>query len=492
MRLRWISAVSIPDFAIRAGAAQASSASAQRGFWTTAEQTWSEQKPTPGQPDITFLVINNVAGYKASVNLYNRVGGDTSDYPLHLLEWSYACLSQGCAAGGGTVDRRSCCPVRVTAGRYEAEFDPHHPVHVRVYDHRVAIVESSDVPVTVRDRSGPVTSAEVDEGVLATLLDRVVEEGIALMKQRGHDVDTTMATFVEVLRDRDAAGMLADPVQAVDKDLSRRAPRGALWVSRALMTDKGESAPDALLDHWLRDVPGAAESVRGEGGTGQQTYSIEWLNYFSDLDASAHTSIEDLVAWKALRIAQYYYTAFDLLQARASDALALSMSQDVTYDIEEMKAVIDSVRREYTMLHVEYFENEKFYSRVFAEELATIMKGWSFEDSLLSQIKERINDCSTRLSDLRTRSRERARLNTDVILGSIAFISVFSLLLTLANYGRSLSADARLATYEQGSGLNVADFLATRTTDFILLAGVLIIFGLLFLFIGFRMRGRQS
>ena len=381
---------------------------------------------------------------------------------------------------------------------------------VRVYDHRVSTLQLDLDP-------GPFTST-VDTDDLPQVLD-ALQSGAILFAEKLVDLcyDEILVPMFDWLRNGTEIGRRfidnepsAKELAAFLEDMARQRCR-TLWVTRALiLEEKDKLAPNSdharnfrqtLIGHWLKDVPEEdRKAARAEEQADNESMELtRWLNHlFAEKSYPAEypergwslgrdgSSRAFSPTWDAMEIAQYYYSAFDLVQTSVSHILAVSLSRTGERKVNEMQALLELAIRDVQMLKVEYYENQKYYSRQVEKKLIAILKYWGFEKLLAKQTEQRVAACIERLTELNARAAERAAILTDLVLLAIGATSVFGVGLALAQYGRAQTLDPALVPYE-GASFNVVQWIAERSTDAILLASLGMSLALIVIYAIFRM-----
>ncbi len=412
---------------------------------------------------------------------------------------------------------------------------------LRVYDHRVSMLQL-DFEIELdpsdferkRSTSEPDASPVNEEGLRKTLDD--LQQGAILFTEKLvalYHGEVLVPMFNWIREDTEVGRQFIDDEETAQvsarflEDMAQQRCR-TLWVTRSLIFEKKENlAADfrqALVESWLKDVPDDGQEAPGateqadsktkeqpKAGRKEQAdaekkkqadvkkkESTRWLTYLFAEDTYSGDYPEQgwlndngrarsfSPTWDAMETAQYYYSAFDLVQTSVSHILAVSLSRTGEHKVNEMQWLLDLAIREAQMLRVEYYENKKYYSRQVAKKLDEILKYWGFENLLEKQTEQRVEACVERLTELNARAAERSAILTDLVLLAIGVTSVFGVGLALAEYGRAQTLDPALIPYE-GVSFNVAQWIAARSTDDILLASLGMSLALIAIYAVFRM-----
>jgi len=536
VRLKLLAPVSTPDFALRAPMIQQRPGAYGRA-WAEATRDARETPPDLAPDALPASVtelrfVHDPACCDPPGSRYQSIERHSLARPLHAVELELS--PRGSAAGhvveeafrrarsalDEETDARSLPLIESLASalRHRAE-EGELTALVRVFDHGVSLLEI-DLPLPEELQAAPPDR-------IPDALDHLQRASIFFVETLANVVaGTIVPALTRWLGDERAIGELFLEPSARERhdiDLEETRATAALWVTRAIIVEPHDpiASPDEperrarIFSHWLKDVPppGKKESEASGGAsiartdarvdTAPDAVSIRWLNYlFAEASyehpypAAGWTRDRAGVAqpfcpsWDAMLIAQYYYAAFDLLQSLASRILAIAVSRDVNRGVDEIKRLLDTAIRNSNMLSVEFHENAKYYARRVAERVDDILDDWAFHERLLRQTKDRIEDCGQRLAELHSRGIERSGFYTDIILVAITIAAIFEMLLFLADYGRTMSSDAELATYDQ-STWNIADWIASRSTDSVLLAAAVLTLGLIALYVLFRRLGSR-
>ncbi|MGF1465139.1 MAG: hypothetical protein ACFCGT_03310 [Sandaracinaceae bacterium] len=538
MRLKLLSPVATPSFGLRSPRVQ-QSPEAYGAAWRAASEALGSPPALDGDglsvaEQLRF--VHDPRFWLSPGSRYQTIDRHSLVRPLHAVELVVQLGAPVVERGYDRGEGRLLAPDREKVGeaasawrevlRGQAGRSGHRAL-VRVFDHGVTLIEL-DLPP-------PDPHAIVDPAGAAATLNLLQQVGIGIVEVCADRVaQRIVPDLVAWVRRRapDTAEFLAERTGYDERlESGSRRDGAALWVTRTLILEEGDPVATSaelrrlIVEHWLKDVPerSAAEDAgggrgdrRGEGGRGSEggppprprlepTYrSIRWLNYFFAEGAypgaypeRGWTRDERGVAvpfcpdWDALVIAQYYYSAYDLLQSTASRILAISISREVARPLGNIRAMLDATVRASTMLTVEFYENAKYYARASADTLAEVLASWNFESHLLRQTEGRIEECARRLGELQQKGIERSAFYSELILLGLATIAVFEILLALSDFGRSMSASSELMMYEQ-SPFNVADWVGRRATDALLLAAAVITGGLVVLYAFVRAVNRRG
>jgi hypothetical protein len=498
--LRTLAPVSTPDFLL-SHKARLTSRLEEIEIWGETRTNWQSTQTGQGHPEIAFHRGNGTSGGERPRSRYASISESSLEHVRHLLSWCYENEALD-SARAATENVR-------TASGHSPLLPVTAVVKVRQYDHRVALVE------------GELTYSLPQDSGVELALERVQESSIIFMEFVAEDAAATS----EALAHHPAFIDLIRTPSEIEAATRIARPRGALWVARAIV-DAGPKNEKVIREHWLKD----AES---EGDFEQRGYATKWLNYYlgsdwlarplgsppleTDRPATEPTAsapgaqefatpeaervserkaatdcLEQLPQqWDGLVLAQYYYSAFELLQFKLAAILVLTTGQNIDHDVEDVREALDATVGEFLILQVEYDETEKHLPREQLTVLRRTLGDWNFERNVLGPTRRHIEACKDRLAELHERGTERAAKFTDFILLALVFFTIFDVTLSFAEYGRSLSSDPALSTFDQGSWWDAADWIATRSTVRVLLASLLVTAGLLLVWFGVRRRSRQ-
>lgn len=271
------------------------------------------------------------------------------------------------------------------------------------------------------------------------------------------------------------------------------------WVTRTLLVEaKSENNLKTIIDHWLKDCGDQTtiDTVRHD----PDACAIRWLNYLFRENAYAwpknrqgevEYSQPFCDEWQAMLNAQYYYAAFEALNDSLRATLSIAY-QNINKNGYKTIGALRKLNRKLetdiiaaNLAIVEYHNNYGYYNRNVGSVMKEIMKGWDFEEAILSQVKHNISLCEQRISELHQKAASRSDFYSDIILLWIAVTSVVAFLFQLIEYGRNMSNNANMAIYESNSW-NLVEFISERPTDFIILLSLGIIILLFFLYSWFR------
>lgn len=267
------------------------------------------------------------------------------------------------------------------------------------------------------------------------------------------------------------------------------------WVTRTLLIESdNEDHLSDIINHWLKDSGDKemAEQIQNN----PKACAFRWLNYlFRESSYSRHFKTDGSIdyekpfndEWEAMLISQYYYCAFEALNDSLHATLAAAFIKRKVKNKQDIKKLNRKLERDVIDAHetiIEYQNNFAYYKRNVGNYIKEIMRGWDFEESILNQIKVKIELCEQRIDILHKKASARSSLYTDMLLLSIAFISIIAFMFQVIEYGRNMSHNADLAVYDSNS-LNLVNILSERPTDFaitISLGLIIIIFIAYYLF----------
>lgn len=259
------------------------------------------------------------------------------------------------------------------------------------------------------------------------------------------------------------------------------------WVTRTLLYEQEDKeSPAELIKHWLKDS-GAPELIRSVVEHPNEC-AYRWLNYLFRESSYIHAKAEGNTnkidytvpfcdEWEAMLISQYYYCAFETLNDSLDTTLSAAFLNYRTKKFKNRLSLKDLNRKlereiiDGNEILIEYQNNFAYYKRNVAKYVKEIMEGWDFEDSILNQVNNKIELCEQRMEVLHQKTSERSALYTDLLLLSIAVISVIAFMFQVIEYGRNISHNADLAVYESNS-FNLVKVLSERPTDFAITIGL--------------------
>lgn len=517
-------------------------------FWDSAETAWDElPKSTPWRGRIATLRFTHATPFLGTVgNRYRTIETGSLTRPLHLLEVTPepSALDLGDLfeeALEDTARKEGADTTPLLAPLVERVRRDPPRLLIRVHDHTISLIEGDldlgrllfEIPeAELVQRDGDGESAGEPR---LPALDHLQQAAITWAERVTEQCQRTILgplfgwilslpeSEVYLRGDTATYQAAADPTVAYRPEPpasngSRRqtsgpsgtaaagsAPGHVLWVTRTLLfertdpeTGQAEERREAFIRHWLKDVDGADGGKLREVVESPEAYSMRWLNYLFREEAYPARQPEDgrgmtggrpadpfCRPWEAMLQAQYYYAAFDVLQTRIYRVLAHSFTDESQHELQHLKKHLDEMVKESTLLILDYQENFKYYQRAVHATMTTILRHWGFEKVLLKQVRSAVQACNTRVDELHQRATARSSVYTDLILLAIGVTSVFGILLTLLDYGRTLAHDPTLTVYERGS-FNVVDWIAAHSTDGILLVAAIVSGALVGLYFYFK------
>lgn len=251
------------------------------------------------------------------------------------------------------------------------------------------------------------------------------------------------------------------------------------WVTRSLLFETEDKKNiTRIIQHWLKDS-GDGEMI-ADATKHSDKCAYRWLNYLFREKAYSRSLTADGAIdytqpfadeWDAMIISQYYYCAFEALNDLLDITLAtafLSYKRKDNKHKHKLKDINRKLEREIIDSHellIEYQKNFAYYKRNVGQYIKEILTGWDFENAILSQVTNKIELCEQRMEILHQKATEKSSLYTDLLLLSIAVISVIAFMFQVIEYGRTISHNADLALYESNT-VNLVNVLSERPTDF--------------------------
>lgn len=266
------------------------------------------------------------------------------------------------------------------------------------------------------------------------------------------------------------------------------------WVTRTLLFEpKDSNNLSAIITHWLKDC--GDQKLIDDTVNESSTCAIRWLNYLfreqsytwklkdnGEIDYPCPFADE----WQAMLNAQYYYAAFEAL----NDSLTSTLSNSYRNSngngnrgslLRELGRRLEQDIITANLATLEYQNNYAYYKRSVGVTMKQIMKGWDFDEAILKEVTWKRVLCEQRIDELHKKAESRSSFYSDLLLLSIALISVSAFLFQINEYGRTMSHDADLAVYESNSW-NLIEYISERPTDFViwLSLALIVIFGVLY------------
>lgn len=442
---------------------------------------------------------------------YDRIDIGTLKRPLHALE-----LQIDASALGATGCWKEACRRIEKQGDGEAESDADLP-WTAITDGVRKRIEEGNPKVCLRIFGSGIGILETDlalDSLLQThresasiedVLHRLQEVGIAYAAALLHEsVAHIQALLKRVRAHREARAWL--DTQALDPD---SLSANAMWVTRSLIFEESEAAPDfsefrdTVIEFWLRDVGSGKESdaLLKDVKESSQSYCLKWLNYLVRENAYPKSYPKNgwtydergaatpfFESWEAMLYSQYYYAAFEAQGDTLHEILADAFDEQQGRKLVDLREDLDRVVKDSTLLIQDYRSNFRYYSRDVAAEMRQIIGYWGLEDIIETNIQKSIQACQDRLEVLHERASQTSTFYTELILLAIGMTSVFGILLQLTSYGRTLAGDADLAVYDGESSWNFINWVASHSTNTILVLSTVISILLLCLYVIVRRR----
>lgn len=435
------------DFVVTAGAA-VRDPSGYAHFW----------KQVAAQSPVTGIEFDHVVDVTESPR-YGTLRSDALQRPLHVLSGKVA-----------RTDLAVEVPEELAAlWRCVAE------VNFWLHDHSIVVVGlEGEVGGWLGDGA---------EGPEARLDD--LREGInTLTKLAVHElVSSRLQPVLELARRLDPD---SDFIDWEDDEWTSASPR---WVSRSLVLDLDEPGTDVLARRWLADA-GEAEVV-DDLVAGRTTHVSRWLNYVHRgrrAETTTEIQREGKEAWRAMRYAQYFYAALDLVDDRLTGVLAQTTRGRKPWELSELTERLRRLSHRAELVMLDLQSLRKYVTRPVLYELDQILDAWGHTHLVEEPVRFKISICDRRLEELAAGRQARAGTVTDVILLGIGVTSVLGTALAVTDFGRSVATDPGQAGYGSTSS-GLTEWFASQPADAILVGSLVVSALLVVLFLVVRRSG---
>lgn len=394
-----------------------------------------------------------------SASRYDSLRTDSLERPLHVIS--------------GSVTRAEV-EVEVPAG-LESLWDCVSRVDFRLHDHHILIVElDGEVARWIGEGAEGITARldELQEGI-------VILTGLAATEvAAGH-----LIPVLDVARRRDPRSNFVDWAH------DEWAPVSTRWVSRSLVLDLEEPRTDVIARHWLADNghTAAIEALL----RGETTHVQRWLNYVHagtrpDAVTQPHPQADE--AWRAMRYAQFFYAALDLVDDRLTEVLAQTQQGRRAWELVELTDRLRSLSHRAELVMLDLQDLRKYVTRAARAELDEVLETWSYADLVEDPVRFKISICDRRLEELAAGRQARAGTVTDVILLGIGVTSVLATAMAVTDFGRTVATDPDQAGFGSTSS-GLTEWFASQPADAILIGSVVLSALLVVIFLVVRRNG---
>lgn len=263
-------------------------------------------------------------------------------------------------------------------------------------------------------------------------------------------------------------------------------PISPRWVSRSLVLDLAEPGTDTLAKHWLADI--GDDDVVAELLAGEAKHVSRWLNYIHRGERTDTETVllpEASEAWRAMRYAQYFYAALDLVDDRLTGVLAETTRGRKAWELTELTARLRGLSHRAELVMLDLQDLRKYVTRRVRAEMDRILDVWTYADLLEEPVRFKISICDRRLEELAAGRHARAGTVTDVILLGIGVTSVLATALAVTDFGRSVATDPEQAGFGSTSS-GLTEWFASQPADAILVGSIVVSALLVVLFLAVR------
>lgn len=341
---------------------------------------------------------------------------------------------------------------------------------VKVFDFEVSLLEAD-------------FQLDVDEQFIEKL-DETQKNGIKIGSLLAEELNQLLQIIFKWIRSNRKEDDLKIIEDESAKTITSSGYGQVLWVTRSLIFEPEDQVNQELvIKHWLKNSniakPGkdGAPSFLNQILKDPALHSTHWLNYLFREKSYDRPLISNpdagwdgnyfCDAWEAMVYCQYYYSALEIVDLNLTRIMATSFSKSGNIKVNALKNQLEKYLRDANLLLAQFHDNQKYYKRSVKKFMDDIMDNWSFETVLIAPVENKVKVCQERLNQLHSKETERASKYSDLILGVISIASILSIFIALADYGRSMSTDSNLASYDLNTW-NVIEWYAGQPTDLIL------------------------
>ncbi len=260
-----------------------------------------------------------------------------------------------------------------------------------------------------------------------------------------------------------------------------------MWLSSALVFEKGDSKKSNVLDNWLNNAVSKDKII--EIKNDESAYSLDWIRY------AFREKVQNIdKLWYMMFLAQYYYAVVDVIRYNLRIIINQSQKKEskkfCLKNLLKKAAVIDTMKHfenisSTTNIHlVEYYSTLKHLNHNDFIVFNNILNKWRFKDilanteQLIDMVKENINSIYNKISS-------KNNFYTDILLTAIGFFAIINLVISLNQYSRAYTSDAMISS--RGNEQNeILFYIATIPTDSFLTIGFFSSVFLLFIYFVYR------
>lgn len=429
-------------------------------FWNLARvdaRTFVVEELLDGTGEVTFPEVSARAG----VNLYRSLQSYSGETEPHLFSgWLPAHYFRD------VVKQFALLGPSLELVRYKA------------YDHGIVLIESAcDVSTVIKESQD--LSHTLDE-----IEDQASRLGEAIARTVVLDV---VQPLIDRLKSLPRAG---DVLDLTERPFGETDDLGSpMWVTRTLTLSRGTADTEALVRHWLRNAVDSEDAEAHVHLTrGEARHHVRWVNYvFTSTPDQGIAFPRDVDAdvWAGLEFAQYFYGALDRVDSLLSEVLARSADTSYQGDLASMRRSLRTLSQRAELIIMDRQRVSKYLNRRVRAHLDAIMDGWHYATVLEEPVRFKIELCTRRLDDLRSRRQARSALVTDIILLLIGVTSILATALSLSDFGRSMATNVEMGSFDLGSS-RLTTWFAGLPADTLLLSSALLSLLLVVSYAAFR------
>lgn len=344
-----------------------------------------------------------------------------------------------------------------------------------LYDHSVVLVELDGETDTRPDPETADAGHPLDE-LQAAIIELT---GLAVSALVTHKLQPVL----------DLARGLDPESSFIDWQDDEWAPVSPRWVSRSLVLDFRHPDARRLARHWLADI--GDDTVVEELIAGDRAHVSRWLNYVhrGRWDGTVTELVPEAAdAWRAMRYAQYFYAAMDVVDDRLNGVLAETSGGRRAWEQAELATRLRALSHRAELVMLDLQDLRKYVTRRVRTELDRILDAWNYADLVEKPVSFKITICDRRLEELAAGRQARAGTVTDVILLGIGVTSVLGTALAVTDFGRSVATDPGQAGFGSASS-GLTEWFASQPADAIIVGSIVVSALLVVLFLAVRRSG---
>ncbi|MEI7670443.1 MAG: hypothetical protein WCJ33_10215, partial [Pseudomonadota bacterium] len=144
--------------------------------------------------------------------------------------------------------------------------------------------------------------------------------------------------------------------------------------------------------------------------------------------------------WDVMNSAQYFYAAMDVVNINLVRYIGITFNRQSNQMLSALSKDMENIINSVTILQVRYNDLAMEMQGVARRLYQAIQKEWEFE-KMVSNVQKKLDLCKSNITVLNQETNNRNQGRTEIMLTSLAGISIMSIFIELGAYATQLPAE---------------------------------------------------